>query len=132
MKLKLLIVSLLAPLALLLPATVMAAPDCSDPATLTTTDAIQCGADKGAGVPDGTNPGTKLNTTIGNLVNVISIVVGIAAVVMIMVGGARFVSSGGKEDSIKAAKSTVAYALVGLLVVALAQIIVRFVLNKTT
>lgn len=132
MKLKLLIVSLLAPLALLLPAAVMAAPDCADPATLTTADAIQCGANEGAGVPGGANPGTKLNTTIGNIVNLISVVVGIAAVVMIMVGGARFVSSGGKEDSIKAAKSTVVYALIGLIIVALAQIIVRFVLNKTT
>jgi len=92
--------------------------------------AIQCGTDNAAGVPSGATP-TSINTTIGNIINLISIAVGIAAVIMIMVGGFRYTTSGGKEESIKGAKNTILYALIGLFVVALAQIIVRFVLHKT-
>lgn len=105
--------------------------DCTTPTS--PAEAIQCGTDNAAGVP-GTkqSPGKSLTNTIVHGVNLISLAVGIAAVVMVMVGGVRFVISGGKEDSIKAAKSTVAYALIGLVVVALAQVIVRFVLHKTT
>lgn len=95
-------------------------------------EAIQCGTNNAAGVPGTTgSPGTTITTTIANIVNLISIAVGVAAVIMIIIGGFRYVTSGGKEESIKGAKNTILYALVGLLVVALAQIIVRFVLNKT-
>lgn len=72
---------------------------------------------------------TKLIATV---VNVISIVVGAVAVVMIIIGGFRYVTSGGKDDSVKGAKNTILYALIGLIIVALAQIIVHFVLNKTS
>lgn len=103
--------------------------DCSKTAPTTTQEAIQCGTDSAAGAPANATPG--LDKTIHNIVNVLSIVVGIAAVIMIMVGGLRYVTSGGKEDSIKGAKNTIVYALIGLIVVALAQVVVRFVLNKT-
>lgn len=103
---------------------------CSDPAS--PAEAIQCGANNAAGVPGTTaSPGKTLTDTIANIVNLISVAVGAAAVIMIIIGGFRYVTSGGKEESVKGAKNTILYALVGLLVVALAQIIVRFVLNKT-
>lgn len=111
----------------LAPALVLA--DCTNPAS--TAEAIQCGANSSAGVPASSDPGGQLDKTVENIVNLISLVVGIAAVVMIMVGGFRYTASGGKEDSVKAAKSTIIYALVGLIVVALAQVVVRFVLHKT-
>ena len=96
-------------------------------------EAIQCGTDNAAGVPGTTQaPGTTITNTIINIVNLISTVVGIAAVIMIMVAGFRFTTSGGGEESIKSAKNTILYALIGLFVVALAQIIVRFVLKRTT
>ena len=94
--------------------------------------AIQCGTDNAAGVP-GTkqSPAKTINDTITNVINLISMAVGIAAVIMIMVGGFRYITSGGDQEGIKSAKNTIMYALIGLIVVALAQVIVRFVLNKT-
>lgn len=79
--------------------------------------------------PDQTN---KINTTITTVINIFSFVVGVIAVIMIIYGGIRFVLSGGDSTATGAARSTVLYAVIGLVVVALAQIIVRFVLNKTT
>jgi len=73
-----------------------------------------------------------INTTIENIINIFSIVVGIVAVVMIILGGFKFITSGGDANNVKSAKNTILYAVIGLVVVALAQIIVRFVLNQTT
>lgn len=81
---------------------------------------------------DTTGAGVTLNTRIAQVINVFSIVVGVVAVIMIIVGGFRYVSSGGKQETVSGAKTTIMYALVGLVIVALAQTIVRFVLNRTT
>lgn len=110
----------------------LAAPDCLNPATLSTPDAIQCGACGTAGVPDCTEPGKKIDTTVDHVVNLLSVAVGIAAVIMLIIGGFRYVTSSGNQETVKAAKNTITYALIGLVIVALAQLIVNFVLNKTT
>ncbi|MBX4190708.1 pilin [Candidatus Saccharibacteria bacterium] len=62
--------------------------------------------------------------------NLLSIIVGIAAVFMIIFAGLRYITSGGKEEGVKNAKNTILYAVIGLVVVALAQIIVHFVLTE--
>ncbi len=73
-----------------------------------------------------------LNEVITNIVNVLSLIVGIVAVVMIVVGGFRYITSGGDSGNVSGAKNTILYAIVGLIIVALAQFIVRFVLSKST
>jgi len=80
---------------------------------------------------DTAGAGTSLTTFIGKVLNILSVVVGAVAVVMIIVGGFRYTTSGGKEEGVKGAKNSILYALIGLVIVALAQVIVRFVLNKT-
>lgn len=75
-------------------------------------------------------PDSKLNTLIKNVVNLLSIIVGVAAVIMIIYGGFRYVTSGGDSGSVTTAKNTILYALIGLVVVALSQVIVKFVLSK--
>lgn len=76
--------------------------------------------------------GTSFNTIVTKIVNILSVIVGIVAVIMIIIGGFRYITSGGKQESVTAAKNTILYAVVGLVIVALAQIIVKFVLNNTT
>lgn len=73
-----------------------------------------------------------LTGTIKAVINVLSVVVGIVAVIMIIIGGFRYITSGGKQESVTAAKNTILYAVIGLVIVALAQVIVRFVLTRTT
>lgn len=74
----------------------------------------------------------KINNIVHTIVNLLSAVVGIVAVIMIIVGGFRYITSGGNDTSVTAAKNTILYAIIGLVVVALAQIIVRFTLSKLT
>jgi hypothetical protein len=74
----------------------------------------------------------QFNNLVHSIINVLSAVVGVVAVVMIIVGGLRYVTSGGNDASVTGAKNTIMYAIIGLVIVALAQIIVRFVLTKVT
>lgn len=80
----------------------------------------------------GTDATTKINNIVHTIVNLLSAVVGIVAVIMIIVGGFRYITSGGNDASVTSAKNTILYAIIGLVVVALAQIIVRFTLSKLT
>lgn len=72
---------------------------------------------------------TAVGKLVSSIVKVLSVVVGIAAVIMIIVSGFKYVTSGGDSGSIASAKTTLIYALVGLAIAALAQVLVRFVLN---
>ncbi len=74
---------------------------------------------------------SDLTTKVKKILNVLSVVVGVVAIIMIIFGGFRYVASGGKQESVTAAKNTLLYAIVGLIIVALAQAIVQFVLRGT-
>lgn len=50
---------------------------------------------------------------------------------MIIVGGFRYVISGGDSNGVSGAKNTIMYAIIGLVIVLFAQIIVKFVLTNT-
>lgn len=81
----------------------------------------------------GTSGGTdQINNIITTVINIFSLVVGVVSVIMIIVGGFRYITSGGDSSKVGGAKNTIIYALIGLVVVALAQFIVQFVLNKVT
>ena len=73
---------------------------------------------------------STIDNTISLALNIFSSIVGIIAVVMIIVGGVKYITSQGESANITSAKNTILYALVGLVVVALAQVIVRFVLGR--
>ena len=49
---------------------------------------------------------------------------------MLIVAGLRFVVSGGESSNVASAKNSVIYVIVGIVLVALAQIIVHFVLTR--
>lgn len=78
----------------------------------------------------GSNDG--LNDLIAKIINIISVIVAVVAVVMIIFGGFKYITSGGDSGNVTGAKNTILYAIIGLVVVALAQFIVKFVLTKAT
>jgi hypothetical protein len=77
------------------------------------------------------NGGKTANNIVKEVIDVLSALTGILAVIMIIYAGFRYVSSGGSDDAVKGAKNTILYAIIGLVIVAFAQIIVHFVLAKT-
>ena len=74
--------------------------------------------------------GDKANNLLATGINILSFVVAVAAVIAIIIGGLRYVTSAGDSNSVNGAKNTILYAIIGLVVVAMAQIIVKFVLNR--
>lgn len=74
----------------------------------------------------------KINDIIKLVINIFSLVVGVVSVIMIIVGGLKYITSGGESSNISSAKNTIIYAIIGLVIVALAQFIVHFVLGKVT
>lgn len=61
--------------------------------------------------------------------NTILYIVGIIAVVMLIIGGIKYVISGGDSKKVTDAKNTVLYAIIGLVVAFLAFAIVNFVIS---
>lgn len=81
--------------------------------------------------PTGVDP-TGIGKIAQGLVNIFSLVVGVVAVIMIIYGGFRYITSGGDSGRVGSAKNSLIYAIVGLIIVALAQLIVKFVLNQSS
>jgi hypothetical protein len=86
------------------------------------------GGSGGANCTVGGQP--SVNGTITRIINIFSTIAGVAAVIMIIIGGFRYVTSGGDSGSVSSAKRTVLYALIGLVVVAISQLLVKFVLDQ--
>jgi hypothetical protein len=72
----------------------------------------------------------RFTRLLRSVVNIFSTVVGVVAVIMIIIGGLRYITSGGDSSNVSSAKNTILYVVVGLVVVAMAQIIVRFVVSR--
>jgi hypothetical protein len=64
------------------------------------------------------------------VINLFSWVVGIVSVIMVIVGGFQYITSGGDSGKVTTAKNTIMYALIGIVIVALSQVMVQFVLER--
>ncbi len=102
--------------------------DCANPASAQ--EQVQCGVNAGSGNTSSQSAPKTLNNLAATIINILSLVGGAAAVIMIIVGGFRYVTSAGNPEGAKSARNTILYAVIGLIVIAVAQIIVQFVLNK--
>jgi threonine/homoserine/homoserine lactone efflux protein len=97
---------------------------------------ISTGVNDATGSADcGSTSGSDVTTGIASIaktaVSIFSILVGIIAVIMIIYGGFRYITSGGDSGKVGNAKNTLIYAIVGLVIVALAQLIVHYVLSES-
>ena len=63
-------------------------------------------------------------------IQILSWVVGVASVILIIISSIQFITSGGNSDKAAGARRTIIYALIGIAVTVLAQVLVEFVLNK--
>ena len=98
----------------------VAAEDCGTPAQCAQVGTNQIGGDQNQ---------PKLEDGIKNIVNLLLFILGAIAVIMIIIGGIRYTTSNGDASNTKAAKDTILYAVVGLVVAILAYAIVNFVLG---
>ena len=64
------------------------------------------------------------------ITNTIIYIVGIIAVIMLIIGGIKYVISGGDAKKVTDAKNTVLYAIIGLVICFFSYAIVNFVINS--
>lgn len=99
---------------------------------LATTGVVHAQVDQGLTDAD---PGTvtgKLPDLIHNLINILLYIVGVAAVVMMIIGGIRYIVSGGDQQAVTNAKNTILYSIVGLVIAMLAFVAVQYVFNQVS
>jgi ABC-type Fe3+ transport system permease subunit len=75
----------------------------------------------------GSNPFVRI---IKAAIEVISFIIGVAAIIGIIVSGLRFILANGDSNAIASARSSLLYSLIGVAVAVLAGAIVAFVLNR--
>lgn len=64
------------------------------------------------------------------ITNVMLFLIGAISVIMLIVGGLRYVVSGGDSTAVQNAKNTILYAIVGIVVAILAFAVVNFVIGS--
>lgn len=64
------------------------------------------------------------------IINTALVVIGMIAVIMIVIGGVKYVVSNGEAQQIQSAKNTILYSVIGLVIAVSAFPIVNFVLDK--
>jgi hypothetical protein len=83
------------------------------------------------GVQQGANVGgTTLEQYISTIINILLGLIGVVAVIMLIYGGFRYVLSAGNEKATSAAKDTILFAIIGIVVAVLAFAIVNFVIGS--
>ncbi|MFI5240324.1 MAG: hypothetical protein ACHQUB_01270 [Candidatus Saccharimonadia bacterium] len=78
----------------------------------------------------GSNGGLDLNAAFKKVADTLIYVVGAISVLMVIIGGLRYVLSGGDSTGVKNAKDTILYALIGVGVALVSYAIVNFVVSR--
>ena len=85
------------------------------------------GAGQGEGVPAELTGGDGIFKTVAN---VLLYIIGGISVIMLIYGGIRYTTSGGNSTSVTAAKNTIMYSVLGLIIAILAFALVNFVTDR--
>lgn len=85
----------------------------------------------GIGEAGGDCTDSGVTSAISAAVNILSYVAGFLAIVMILVSGFKYITSGGDSNKVGSAKNTLIFALVGIAIAAMAQFIAHYVYNQT-
>jgi hypothetical protein len=72
-------------------------------------------------------PLVGLETVFANIIEVILGLAAIALFLMLVVGGFKYITSGGDPKSVESAKNTLTYAIFGMVLLASAFLILRFI-----
>ncbi len=73
--------------------------------------------------------GPDIYALISRVTNILALVAGSAAVIAIVIGGILYITSAGDEKRVSAAKNTLLYAVIGIIVAMLAFAIANFVIS---
>ncbi|HSW80938.1 MAG TPA: hypothetical protein VLG40_00950 [Candidatus Saccharimonas sp.] len=72
------------------------------------------------------------DSTVASVLSTVFVVVGSMAVLFMLIGAARYITSADDPAKVKQAKNTLIYAAVGLIVAALGFTVVQFIIGRLT
>ena len=102
--------------------------DCSSP-NLSPKQNAQCAIN--ATNPDGqTDSQAEVSQVLRTVLNILSLVIGIASVIVLLIQGLRLVLSSGNKETATQVRNSIIYVFVGLIIAASAQALVLLVLDK--
>lgn len=88
------------------------------------------------GIVDCGNTGVPCQSTFSGIVmqiiQILLSIAGLVAVIFLIVGGFRYITAGGNEETAEAAKKTITNAIIGIVVIILSFVIVRVISNALT
>jgi hypothetical protein len=120
-----------------LPGAPAAVIDCTDPTSGCSKKEAACNGSGGSWSAHGSETGTcsssdsrTVNSTLRQVMNILFYVSGSIAILMIIIGGVRYVVSAGDQSAVTGAKNTVMYSMIGLVVIVISAALVSFVLNN--
>lgn len=93
-------------------------------------DATNLDISSGAACAQGNNTSSDLfgeESIFKSITNILLFLVGAISVIMLIIGGIRYVISGGDQNQVTSAKNTILYAIVGIVIAFLAYAAVNFV-----
>lgn len=93
---------------------------------------IKSEINKGVNATGTKEDGKSMDNVVKTVINVMLYIIGALAVIMLVFGGIRYVTSGGNSTQVTAAKNTILYAVVGLIIAIFAYAIVNFVIDSFT
>ncbi|CAN5341252.1 hypothetical protein BH09PAT4_BH09PAT4_08600 [soil metagenome] len=76
------------------------------------------------------NPLTGSNGAIMKIANIVAAIAGVAAVITIVLAGLKFITSNGEANEIAGARKAVITAIIGLVVIAVARLIIGLVVGN--
>ena len=112
-------------LTTLSPSGVALAASCSDGVSGGIAAGINCGQNESTPNTLFGGDGSVFNT----VVNTLLFVIGAVSVIMLIWGGIRYTTSAGNSNNVTAAKNTIMYAIIGLIIAFLAYAIVNWLLG---
>lgn len=101
--------------------------------TPTDCNTVTSGISHGADCAKPTNAPSNLfgpNSIFVTITNILLFIIGAVAVIMLIIGGVRYVVSAGDQNAVTSAKNTILYAIIGIVVAFLAYAAVNFVSNQ--
>ncbi len=81
---------------------------------------------------DPSDPVGSVNTATEIIIRIVEIllaIAGLVAVIFLIVGGFRYITAGGNEETAESAKKTITNAIIGIVIIILAFVIVRVIAN---
>jgi hypothetical protein len=120
----------LAVLSLLVLAPAVSAYNPLDKACQSGTNTSAACSGKTGGISGATDPISGTSGLLRRVTTLIAIIAGVAAVIVVIIGGLQYITSAGDPQKASSARSTILGALIGLVIIAAAEGILRFILSK--